>query len=151
MTATPCFDWDYCDECGGAGELPDIGFWCATCRSEGTVHVNSSHYEVRSPAFGFRGWDEPPDEGYCWVVVLAGTKRDAASAALKSPEFVDWLSEARSNATTPFNGLEVSLFRCEHGVCWECGDEDYDPEQTEYPCAKCKVDDKAEDLAEGIL
>lgn len=83
---------------------------------------NVRHFEVVSEEMQFRGWSgyEPPEWGRCWGVYLARTKRDALILAVRDEEFRPWVELARSDRMSPFKGLTVKEFVCEHGSCVGC-------------------------------
>lgn len=88
----------------------------ASCTPEGL-----RHYEVVSPLMTtYHGGYEPPDDGCDWGIYLAKTRTEAKVMAVKSPDFTEWVTEARGDDVPPFKGLEVRLARCDHGVCWGC-------------------------------
>lgn len=65
-------------------------------------------------------WYEPTEELVCWGMFEAPTKRAALIAAVKSPDFKEWVSERRADRMPPFKGLQAKRPICEHGNCWGC-------------------------------
>lgn len=90
------------------------------------------HYMVVSPTMYPYSYMEPPEPYACVGIYLTRTAKDARVAAVKDSEFADWVLEARGDRMPPFKGLEVTLTRCEHGVCWGC----HGTEESSG-CAKC--------------
>lgn len=103
------------------------------CSAEG-----GRHYVVTSPWRVYYSMvGEPPGGGCCLAEVVAPTKRAAAVAACRTREFADWVTEARGDGVPPFEGLEVELMQCEHGVCWGCLTDELDG------CPACIAQDEA--------
>lgn len=59
-------------------------------------------------------------------MVEAPTAKAAIAAAVKLPEFDQWVREARGDGVPPFKGVRARRAVCEHGNCWACVD-----------CAEC--------------
>ena len=88
------------------------------------------HYEVTSPVYlygdynaGLLGGD-PPEPRCAWGVFEAETPAKAKAQAIKDPDFRSWVDDADH----PFRGLTVRLFRCEHGTCLACVEDEFCPE-----------------------
>jgi hypothetical protein len=79
------------------------------------------HYQVLSGEVKFGGgYMEPPEWGQCWNWYLAKNKDDARQQAVKDSAFKEWVRDMRGDGKPPWTGLEVTLCRCEHGICWAC-------------------------------
>lgn len=47
------------------------------------------------------GWDDPPEEGPCVVILDAVSKRDAINKAIRTPEFREWVRDQRFDGRPP--------------------------------------------------
>lgn len=62
--------------------------------------------------------EEPPEYIADCASVEGNTKREAKIAAIKHPNFHDWVMDQRSSDMNPFTGLKVYDAGCPHGNCW---------------------------------
>ena len=73
-----------------------------------------SRYTVISPemsvTIAVTDFGEGPQEYFCCVAeVEAPTKREAITAAVKTPDMKEWVAACRSDGRSPFPGLKATL------------------------------------------